>query len=431
MPRTVHDTRLETRAVRERLKLNHEPYWRSIDSGAHIGYRKGKRAGSWIARYRPDGGRYSKRVLGKADDTQEADGVTVLTFQQAQQRARDWFGKKAREGGAFPDVAQYESTYKIRDAIRDYLEWLETDGKSQYGARRQAEAHILPDFGDTLLAYLTTEKLRKWQRKLATTPPRVRSGLGREQQYREIGDDPDASRKRKATANRIWTTFRAALNHAFSESKVMSADAWRKVRPFKDVDSATVRYLAENECVRLVNACKPVFRNLVRAALLSGCRYGELTALKVSDYNPDSGTLIIRTSKTGKSRHAFLTDEGRTFFDRVAVGRDGDDSMFLRADGKTWKKSQQQRPLLAACKAARIHPPVSFHMLRHTHASLLAMRRTPMGVIAVQLGHSDTRITERHYAHLSPSYVAITIRANLPVMGIVEPDNVETFKAKR
>ena len=45
--------------------------------------------------------------------------------------------------------------------------------------------------------------------------------------------------------------------------------------------------------------------------------------------------------------------------------------------------------------------------------SALAMRGVPMGVIAAQLGHSDTRMTERHYAHLSPNYVADTVRAAL------------------
>ena len=33
-------------------------------------------------------------------------------------------------------------------------------------------------------------------------------------------------------------------------------------------------------------------------------------------------------------------------------------------------------------------------------------------------------MTERHYAHLSPSYVADTIRANMPTLGIVEKGNV-------
>ncbi len=42
-----------------------------------------------------------------------------------------------------------------------------------------------------------------------------------------------------------------------------------------------------------------------------------------------------------------------------------------------------------------------------------------MRVIADQLGHADTRITERHYAHLGPSYVADVVRAAMPGMGIV------------
>ena len=42
-----------------------------------------------------------------------------------------------------------------------------------------------------------------------------------------------------------------------------------------------------------------------------------------------------------------------------------------------------------------------------------------MSVVAKALGHSDTRMTEKHYAHLAPSYVAETIRANLPKLGIV------------
>ena len=79
--------------------------------------------------------------------------------------------------------------------------------------------------------------------------------------------------------------------------------------------------------------------------------------------------------------------------------------------GSLWKPSQQTRPLKEACTAAKISPAIGFHVLRHTHASLLAMKGVPMGVIAAQLGHADTRITEKHYAHLSPSYVADTIRA--------------------
>jgi integrase len=98
--------------------------------------------------------------------------------------------------------------------------------------------------------------------------------------------------------------------------------------------------------------------------------------------------------------------------------------VFQRASGGLWGKSHQSRPLEEASARANIVPHVTFHILRHTHGSHLAMKGVPMGVIAAQLGHSDTRMTEKHYAHLAPSYVAETIRANFPVLGIVERDNI-------
>jgi integrase len=48
------------------------------------------------------------------------------------------------------------------------------------------------------------------------------------------------------------------------------------------------------------------------------------------------------------------------------------------------------------------------------------MKGVGLGVIAAQLGHADSRMTEKHYAHLAPSYVADTIRAHFPSLGIGE-----------
>jgi integrase len=94
------------------------------------------------------------------------------------------------------------------------------------------------------------------------------------------------------------------------------------------------------------------------------------------------------------------------------------ENVFLRADGDAWGASHQKRPLDEASQRAQISPAVNFHILRHTHGSHLAMNGVPMGVIAAQLGHADTRMTEKHYAHLAPSYLAQTIRANFPVLGL-------------
>lgn len=194
-------------------------------------------------------------------------------------------------------------------------------------------------------------------------------------------------------------------------------------------------------------ARQPDFRALVTGALLTGCRYGELAAMKAGDFDPQAGTVHVGRSKSGKARHVVLTDEGCAFFARQAAGKTARAPMFERdvvvwkgGEGArkagprraNWGRSHQFRPLREACAAARITPAISFHVLRHTYASRLAMRGAPMPVIAAQLGHADTRMTERHYAHLAPSYVASVVRESFGSLGIGAPaDNVTAFQVSR
>jgi integrase len=152
---------------------------------------------------------------------------------------------------------------------------------------------------------------------------------------------------------------------------------------------------SDDEARRLIDACRADFRALVTAAPFTGCRYGELAAMRGDDFNPDAGTLRVRTSKSGKPRHVVLTQEGRDFVAQWAAGKPASARLFLRA---MMRKSEQQRPFSAACEAARIDPPLSFHGLRHTYASRLAMRGVPIAVIAAQLSHADARMVEKHYA---------------------------------
>src|ERR1700730_5781281 len=105
---------------------------------------------------------------------------------------------------------------------------------------------------------------------------------------------------RRATANRNLTILRAALNQAFRDGKVASDVPWRTVKPFREVDAPRLRYFTKDEVTRLTNAAQGNFRNLVLAALHTGCRYGELPRLRGGDFNPDSGTLFVGRSKSGK-----------------------------------------------------------------------------------------------------------------------------------
>jgi integrase len=269
-----------------------------------------------------------------------------------------------------------------------------------------------------------------WHHALSAQPARVRTKPGATPNYREADSTKDGNRKRRATANRVLTVLKAALNYAWKSGHVPNDDAWRRVRPFREVDVARVRYLTEAECTRLANACEPAFRNLVVGALLTGCRYSELTAMQVADFNPDAGVITVRTSKAGKPLHVVLTIEGQRLLAMLTAGKLGSELILTRDDGAAWGQSHQLRPMIAACKQASIRPAVSFHVLRHTHSSTLAMRGVPLGVIAEQLGHADTRMTEKHYAHLAPSYVADTIRASFPELGIVSETTIASLKLR-
>ena len=426
MARTVRNAKIDTRSGRSSLTMRREPYWTSISKGCAVGYRRGAKGGTWVARMRDEAGKQHYEALGAADDVRDADGLTVFTFAQAQGLARGFFKTKARELAG--DYLPEDGPFTVSRALETYFTERERKGsKSVAKDRAAARVRIIPALGDIEVSKLATKRLRDWQAELVNAPKLVRAGKsGSKPKGRQIDlDDPDSIRARRASANRTLTVLKGALNMAFHEGRVETDDVWRKVKPFRKADVPVVRYLSDDESRRLVNACAGSFRDIVRGALLTGCRYGELTRMRVSDFNTDAKTVTVRESKADKVRHVVLTDEGVTLFRNLSWGKnDRNAHIFIRDDEEVWGTSHQQRRLIAASEQASIQPAANFHILRHSYASRLAMQGVSMRVIADQLGHADTRMTERHYAHLSPSYVADTVRAALPSLGIVEQGNI-------
>lgn len=427
MARTVRNANLDTRTARLKLEKGRN-HWVIIDKGVALGYRRPREGnGSWIVRVLvdPTAGRYANTRIGTADDYLDT-GEKVLDYYQATRKARELVAD-AHEPGEEP-----KAPLTVKRAAELYLADFKVRKKSAGTTENVINAHILPRFGDKIVADLTTTQIRQWHHKLATQAARVRSPKEAKQVRHRDQDleDPDVARRRKATANRVLTVLKALLNFAWHEELVPSDKAWRRVKPFKNAGEPRVRYLEPEEATRLVNASAADFRRLVRAALLTGCRYGELIALRVEDFRPEAQSVHIRDSKSGKPRHVPLTAEGVNFFTGETAGRPGDEILFRRAGGSGWGASHQARPMLAACKKAEITPAISFHILRHTYGSWLAMRGVPLQVIAEALGHADTRITQRHYGHLAPSYVAQVIRQNLPEIGL-EATNIEPIRGPK
>jgi integrase len=425
VPRTVRNQKIDTPSARARLPARRSVYWVSLSPGCAFGYRKGPKGGVWVAKL-VRGTFRKETTIGPADDVFAADGKLALSYAQAQELARAWFSKADRDD----DEEVPSGPYTVSVALDDYLaDYRRRGGKAPRNTEIVVEAFIRPRLGEKPVNELTARTIGAWHAEIAEAAPRLRTAPGAAKQRSREFDmtDPEMVRRRRATANRVLTVLKAALNHAFHEGKAASDDAWRRVRPFREADAPKIRYLTPGEAQRLVNASDPAFRPLVQAALLTGCRYGEIAAFCVADFDHSAGTITVRTSKGGRARHVILTEDGIALFSAHAAGKPSSALVFAKPDGTAWGRSHQHRPLRYACAAAKIEPAASFHVLRHTYATMLLRGGAPLPVIAANLGHSDTRMTERHYAHLVPGYVAETIRASMPKLGIVERSNVTTL----
>ena len=433
MARTRRSAKMDTRNARLRLERGRR-HMVPISVGHYLVYRRPKSgaAGSWQACFvNPETKKQTRGILGVADDFEDANGKSVLNYVQANAVALSWFRAQERkaniesEGETVPD-----GPFTVSDAMDAYFKDAERRGiKGVDKDRGMARYWILPAFGHVQVSRLTRARIEKWLDDIANTPKRLRSRTGRPS--KEAAAEPmtaDQERARKCTANRVLCVLKAALTHCIDRGLADSPDRpWQLVKRYRGTDKARIRFLTPEEQIQFVNACQGDFKDLVRGALLTGCRYGEMTRLQCRDYDQKNGTVFVAESKSGKSRHIYLTDEGKELFDRLTKGRKPDDFVFTNGDEgrlkvgpepSQWRYNEQSQKMRQAYKAANM-APVTFHELRHTYASTLVNRGCPMAVVAQLLGHANTRVTEQHYAHLARSTVRDELLRSMPRLGIV------------
>jgi len=410
--------RLGSRTARAVLPVADVILWRVIERGkVSLGYRKrlAGKAGLWFARrYDPAAKSYVKQTLGTADDIADADGARVLNFGQAQKAAMGKAAKPVTAGTALT----------VADCCAAYINAAHAEGRHMVVETEQRlRVHVLPKLGALRVDQLTTEKLTAWRDAMAAQPARIRSAPGKPQQYQKPPVTADAKRARRASVNRVAAILRAALNMAFRAGKVHDDLAWRRLKPFGKTASRRPGFLTAQESTRLINAAngtEPGFGALLHGALLTGARYSELCRLLVRDF--EHGRVSVHQSKTGKGRSVRLSQQGRDFFAAHTVGRNPAEPMFKRPNGQPFAPSHQKRRMAAACAAANIVPGIPFHSLRHTYASLAIMNGTPMLVVANNLGHADTRMCEKHYGHLTSSYMDEAIDKGAPTFDVPLPN---------
>jgi integrase len=162
---------------------------------------------------------------------------------------------------------------------------------------------------------------------------------------------------------------------------------------------------------------QPWFHPAVFFAAYTGCRRGEILAVRWSDVDLEGKTVTIARSLT--ERMAFKlpkNDRVRTLAmsealcaalrshkadqakEKLFLGGTYKDSdlVFAHADGSPidpWNFGSAVRDCIARSGV----PSVTLHGLRDTHASLLAKAGVPLEVVSKRLGHSNIAITAERY----------------------------------
>ena len=168
------------------------------------------------------------------------------------------------------------------------------------------------------------------------------------------------------------------------------------------------RFLTKDEAVILLKAIEqtsPQLKNMALLSLYTGLRAGEIFNLRWSHIDLKLGLITVSDSKSGHSRKAFMTESVKVMFKSFEKGKPNE-FVFqdrygeqIREISKTFSRVMKKLKWNEGITDRR--QKVTFHSLRHTFASWLAIQGTHILHIKELMGHQSLAMTER-YSHLIP-----------------------------
>ena len=431
MARTVKDVRLDSRAARDRLDPRKKPYYRVLENARHIGYYKGARGGSWLARAHA-GGRYLEKKLGTADDTRDANGLDVLSFSQAQASARIWFDCLAHDQQAKTSGP----VHTLRSAIEQYItarDKRESDrqGRSvKSSAAHKLKLHVLGDakLADLELSKLDAGTLAGWRRALPGTT---------------------------ATRQRVTNDFKAALNRVAPTASVRLAIKDGLATPKDEAPEPLADDAAALESKLLTDAATRQFLKAVRDAgdddlylmclvlASTGARFAQARRLKVRDVQVARGRIMMPASHKGrvggKARPPVPVPVGPDVIEALMPaikGRKADELLLERwrhvqIGPAEWKRdrrggwqsaSEMARPIRAAALGAGLPASASSYSFRHSSIVRGLREGLPVRLVA-QIHDTSIQMIERNYTRFMAH--ALEDMARKAIMPMIEPDRGE------
>jgi integrase len=176
------------------------------------------------------------------------------------------------------------------------------------------------------------------------------------------------------------------------------------------------RYLSADECELLLAHAGGMVREMILTALRTGMRQGEIKGLQWQSIDWETRSVVVQhsfcdvrqvldTPKNNRSRHIPLDAD---VYQLLYRRKEATGFVFMDADSRTPFNSPRLNLRLAAvCNAAGVKK-ATWHVLRHTFATQLAMKGTPLNIVQALLGHASITTTMR-YAHVAPSTLRTAI----------------------
>jgi integrase len=190
----------------------------------------------------------------------------------------------------------------------------------------------------------------------------------------------------RSTINRRMALLKRMLNLAIDWG-YLKENPVCKIRFFSEKENERVRVLTEVEETRLLEACTGSLRPIIRLALLTGMRRGEILGMKWSDVDLTKNDIRIPHSKSGRPRFVPINQTLRG----LLLGlRENDPKGALVFPCKSVRTAFEN-----ACKKAEIKE-FTFHDLRRTFGTRLLERGVNIVTISRYYGHSSLLVTQRY-----------------------------------
>ena len=374
-----------TNTHRKALKIRREPYYTKLQPGLSLGYRKtGGGAGNWIAR----------TYHNKKYDYLPLGTIEQLTYEQARQEALTWCATiKTRDLEAGKtEKALSRSKLKITHVIQDYLrEIAATKGQDKADdSKTVIDAHIRPTFGERQANTLTRREITTWFHGLVVEPDKEKKIKGRSQ----------------STANRIFTTFKAVLNHGL-RNEFIEADTWTGIKGFEAKTEKRDYIFNGDQLDKFISVAPEWFQAFLIIGRYTGARNGEIRKLRCKHFHADTKKLEIPDGKTG-ARMVQLSQAATNAISEVTNGLSSNELLVLYTTEEPSNKSRESRAFkdtieaynkIVKGPAKQIPDNVTYYSLRHTYITRALMAGLPVKVVAVNSGNSEA-IIYGHYSHL-------------------------------